>query len=135
MAFITWDSRFSVGIPVIDQQHMKLVDYINELHDAMKIGKAKDVLSEIIRNLVNYTNTHFTTEEKYMNTNGYPGFQDHKKEHAEFVNKVTEFQKNFNNGSSSVSIDIMNFLRNWILNHILVEDKKYVPFFQEKGIK
>lgn len=135
MAFITWDSRFSVGIPVIDQQHMKLVDYINELHDAMKIGKAKDVLSEIIRNLVNYTNTHFTTEEKYMSTNGYPGFQDHKKEHAEFVNKVTEFQKNFNNGSSSVSIDIMNFLRNWILNHILVEDKKYVPFFQEKGIK
>lgn len=135
MAFITWNSKLSVGINDIDNQHMKLVEYINELHDAMKVGKAKDVISGILGNLVKYTINHFTLEEKIMTQTQYPGYLPHKQEHINFVNKVSEFQKSFEAGSSFVSIDVLNFLRDWITHHILVVDQKYSPFMHEKGIK
>ncbi|MGE5351229.1 MAG: bacteriohemerythrin, partial [Acidobacteriota bacterium] len=127
MAFITWNSKLSVGISEIDNQHMKLVGYINDLHDAMKIGKAKDKMAEILQNLVNYTIHHFTLEEKYMSQASYPGLLSHRKEHADFIKKVSDFQKTFNNGSAFVSIDVLNFLREWITHHILETDQKYSP--------
>lgn len=134
MPFISWNNRYSVGIKAIDDQHAKLVEYINELHDAMKAGKAKDAMGSIIRNLINYTSTHFTLEEKFMMEKRYPDYLAHKKEHDAFVKKVLEFQKSFEMGSTSVSIDIINFLRDWLLNHISVTDKKYGPFLNNAGI-
>lgn len=101
----------------------------------MKTGKAKDVIGGIITNLINYTNSHFTLEEKHMSEQKFPGYLEHRKEHQEFVKKVLEFQKNFNSGSTSISIDILNFLRDWLLNHIAISDKKYAPFLNEKGVK
>ncbi|MGE5431863.1 MAG: bacteriohemerythrin [Syntrophomonadaceae bacterium] len=135
MAFITWNSKLSVGINEIDNQHLKLVAYINELHDAMKVGKAKDMMGEILQNLVKYTLYHFSLEEKLMSQAAYPGLLAHKKEHADFVKKVSDFQKSYNEGSSFISIDILNFLREWIMHHILETDQKYSPFLKEKGVK
>lgn len=135
MAFITWNSKLSVGINEIDNQHMKLVGYINELHDAMKVGKAKDKMGEILQNLVNYTVHHFSLEENLMTKASYPGFLAHKKEHTDFIKKVSDFQKSFNDGSAFVSIDVLNFLREWITHHILETDQKYSPFLKDKGIK
>lgn len=135
MAFISWNSRYSVGINSIDVQHNKLIEYINDLHEAMKTGKAKEVMGGIIQNLIKYTTSHFSLEEKHMSEQKYPGYLEHKKEHQEFTNKVLEFQKSFNNGSTSVSIDILNFLRDWLLHHIAISDQKYAPYLNEKGIK
>lgn len=135
MAFITWNSKLSVGISEIDNQHMKLVGYINDLHDAMKVGKAKDVMAGILDNLVKYTLNHFSLEEKLMTQASYPGFLAHKKEHTDFVKKVSDFQSSFTNGSAFVSIDVLNFLREWITHHIQDTDQKYSPFLKEKGIK
>lgn len=135
MAFITWNSKLSVGITEIDNQHMKLVGYINELHDAMKVGKAKDVMAEILQNLVKYTLYHFSLEEKYMTQTVYPGLLAHKKEHSDFVKKVSDFQKSYNDGSAFISIDLLNFLREWITHHILDTDQKYSPYLKDKGIK
>ncbi|MCU7495335.1 MAG: hemerythrin family protein [Ignavibacteria bacterium] len=134
MAFITWNSRFSVGIDDIDKQHMKLIGYINELHDAMKIGKAKDIMAPILKNLVDYTIYHFSLEEKYLAQNFYPGYLSHKKEHTDFVDHVSGFQKSFNEGSAFISIDVLNYLREWITHHILETDQKYSPFLKGKGI-
>lgn len=134
MAFLTWDNNYSVEINNIDIQHKKLVDLINQLHEAMKTGKAKEVLAKIIRELIDYTVYHFTLEENLMTQYKYPGLDEHLKEHAAFVNKVKTFQKDFEDGRSSVSIDILNFLRDWILKHIKGIDKKYTLFFKEKGL-
>lgn len=135
MSFITWNSKLSVGINEIDNQHMKLVGYINDLHDAMKIGKAKDIMAEILQNLVKYTVYHFSLEEKYMEHAVYPGLISHKKEHADFVKKISDFQKSYGEGSSFISIDLLNFLREWIMHHILETDQKYTPFLKDKGVK
>ncbi|MGE5412493.1 MAG: bacteriohemerythrin [Clostridiales bacterium] len=135
MPFIQWNARYSVGIKEVDTQHNKLLGYINDLHDAMKTGQAKDVMGTIIQNLIKYTTTHFSLEEKLLSENNYPAYLAHKKEHDDFVRKVLEFQKSFQTGSTSLSIDMLNFLRDWLLNHIAVSDRKYSSYLNEKGIK
>jgi hemerythrin len=135
MALIQWNDTFSVKVAEIDQQHQKLVSMINELNDAMKQGKGKDALSKIINGLVSYTVTHFNTEEKYFARFGYPETDSHKKEHAAFVKKVSEFKDGFEKGKISLSIEVMNFLSDWLKNHINGTDKKYSQFFNEKGLK
>jgi hemerythrin len=135
MAFIEWNDSLSVGVNEIDLQHQKLIGIINELHDAMRLGKGNDVLGKIIKGLVSYAGTHFLTEEKYFDQFGYPEAGSHKGEHSAFAQKVAEFKDGFDAGKVALSINVMNFLSNWLRNHIKVVDKKYGPFFIEKGLK
>lgn len=135
MAFINWTNDYNTGFSKIDSQHMKLVGLINELQEAMKAGKAKDILARILKELTDYTVTHFSAEEKFMSQNKYISFLTHKKSHDDFVNKIKDYQSKVENGQSLISIDMLNFLKDWLLKHILVSDKQYVPFFTEKGFK
>jgi hemerythrin len=134
MAFLPWDEKYSINVK-IDSQHKKLIDLINGLHDAMKVGKSKDVMSKILQGLIDYTDYHFSTEEKFMTKYSYPEYPQHKSEHERFVEKVLDFQKRFNAGSLTLSMEVLGFLKDWLSNHILVTDKKYGPFFNEKGFK
>lgn len=135
MALISWDDDFSVGVRELDEQHKKLISLINDLHNAMKIGKGKEVLSPLLKSLVEYTQTHFSTEEKYFTRFGYPEQGRHQAEHQKFVGKVGAFQKDFDKGGALLSMDVMNFLKEWLAGHILGSDKRYGPFFNEKGLK
>lgn len=135
MALMEWDNSFSVNVAVIDNQHQKLFYMINELHDAMKQGKGKDIIGIIINKLFAYAGSHFTTEEKYFDQFKYPEAAVHKIDHIEFVKKISEFKSGFDNGKITLSIEVMNFLRDWLKNHIKVVDKKYGSFFNEKGLK
>jgi hemerythrin len=134
MPLLTWDEKYSLGIIEIDNQHKKLVDIMNELHDAMKARRTKEVVESIIIMLADYTKTHFQTEEKYFSKFAYTETVDHKQEHVDFVKHVIGFKDDFVSGKLSVTMDIMNFLRDWLLKHILVTDKKYVPLFKENGM-
>ena len=85
--------------------------------------------------LISYTATHFKTEEKYFDQFGYPETDSHKKEHAAFVKKVTDFKDGFEKGKLGLSVEILNFLSDWLKNHIKKTDMKYSQFFNEKGLK
>jgi hemerythrin len=135
MALIEWNSNLSVNVSEIDSQHQKLVALINQLNEAMSQGKGKDVAGKILSELVNYTSTHFATEEKYFDQFKYPETFSHKKAHAELVKKVLEFQEGFNKGSLALSLELMRFLKDWLTVHIQNTDKKYSLFFNEKGLK
>ena len=135
MALIKWDDSFSVKVAEIDRQHQKLISMINELNDAMKQGKGKDILGKIVNGLISYTATHFKTEENYFERFGYPDADQHKKEHIAFVQKVSDFKNGFEKGKLSLSIEVMNFLSDWLQNHIKGTDKKYSQFFNGKGLK
>ena len=135
MPLIEWNENLSVNISEFDQQHKKLIGMINELHDAMRKRKAKDVLGKIVDGLIDYTETHFSNEEKYLEQFNYPRIVTQKKEHSYFVKKITEFKKGFDEGCPMLSIDIMNFLKDWLVNHIQGTDKKYSAFLNEKGMK
>jgi len=135
MALIDWNSNFSVNVEEIDQQHKKLIAIINELNEAMKQGKGKEVLGKIVDHMTSYTVTHFKTEEDYFARFSYPDAGNHKKEHASFVTKASELRKDFGNGKITLSIDVMEFLSKWLKDHIMGTDKKYAKFFNEKGLK
>jgi methyl-accepting chemotaxis protein/hemerythrin len=134
-AMLTWDDSLSVNIDAIDDQHKVLVDMINGLHEAMRTGKGVKVLAKLVDGLKNYTVDHFATEERLMMQHKYPGYLAHKKEHERFVAKVLEFENAFTHGKASLTMDVMRFLKDWLVGHIKGVDKKYGPFFNERGVR
>ena len=133
MGIITWGNELSIGIDGIDRQHKKLVDLINAIHDAMKQGKAKDIMAKVLKELTDYTVQHFSAEEQFMVKHQYPGYEAHREEHQKLIRKVLAITKDFEAGKLSISMEIMSFLKDWLKDHICVTDKKYAPFFKEKG--
>ncbi len=116
-------------------KHQKLVDMINQLHELMKVGQGKDVMGPVLDDLIKYAAMHFSTEEKCFDRFGYEGTAAHKAEHKKFVDKVLEFQKDFKKGNTTITLDVMNFLKDWLINHIKGTDKKYTKCFNEHGLK
>lgn len=134
MSLINWDDSFSVKVAEIDSQHQNLVKLINELNDAMKEGKGKDILGGIINQLITYTATHFKTEENYFARFKYEDSSHHIEEHQNFVTKVTEFKEGFENGKMALSLQVMTFLKEWLTKHIKGSDQKYSKCFNENGL-
>ena len=135
MALIQRSENLSVHVAEMDGQHRRLIGMINDLSDAMRQGKGKEVLQKTIDALIEYTQTHFVNEEKYFDKFRYPEANSQKKEHTAFVKKVSQFRDGFGKGQIGLSVEIMNFLSDWLKNHIQVSDKKYGPFLNEKGLK
>ncbi len=135
MALIIWDDiKYGVGLNSIDEQHKKLVDLINKLHDGMLKGASKLILKEIIDEMIKYTKYHFGYEEENMKKFGFPDFDEHKKVHDAFTDKVITFQEKYLVGEILLSIEIINFLRDWLLTHIAGTDRKYIELFKRNGI-
>ena len=129
-----WDSSLSVGIDVIDNQHRRIVEYINEL-DAAIAQKDRDSISLVLSELVDYTMTHFAFEESIMIDGGYPFADAHKKVHEAFASQVRQFQARFSQGQD-ISKRLRAELQIWLFNHIKRDDKDYAPYVkkvQKKG--
>jgi len=135
MALIQWTDALSVKIKEIDTQHQRLVKMVNDLDDAMRAGQGKEILKKIVDGLIHYTTSHFSTEEKYFDQFGYPESPAHKSEHRKFLQEVSRFQKEFQEGKLGLSIQVMNFLGHWLKKHILGTDQKYSPFLLQNGLK
>ena len=134
MALINWNETYSVKVKEIDVQHKKLVDIINELHEKMKEGKGKEVVEKLLAELLDYTVFHFSFEEKLLNINNYPDHKTHAKLHADLMEQVQVFRNKVKSGNSLLSLELMNFLKKWLVEHILDSDKKYSAFLNAKGI-
>ena len=135
MPYIEWKDEYNVRIPQIDAQHNRLVGLLNELYEAMKAGKGKEVLETILSDLANYVRVHFTTEEQLLNANGYPDYQAHCQEHARFVQQVREFQNQVSQNRMTISVQVSVFLKDWLINHILKTDQQYSDFLIGRGVR
>lgn len=131
MSYIDWSATYSVGIDSIDQQHKKMIDIINELYDAMKQGKGQQMLNRTFAELAAYTQSHFKYEEDGFEKYGYLRSMSHKKEHTELLKQVFLYAEQYQNGKIMISMEVMDFLKSWLLNHILGVDKGYTEFFKE----
>lgn len=127
MAFIDWKPSYLVHVDEIDRQHQRLVQLINSLHDAMKIGAPKQALERIVSDLVTYTRFHFGNEERLMRLHGYPDIADHIQEHSQLTATVARFEEDLRAGKVAISISLMQFLKSWLTGHILGSDMKYAP--------
>lgn len=134
MALMEWNPALSINVKQFDDQHKKLVNMVNDLHDAMKIGKGNEVLGKILDGLISYTASHFADEERLMGTHAYTGIAAHKVEHEKLVKQVLELQQKFKSGQPILTNTVMMFLKDWLVKHIQGDDKKYGNFFNSKGI-
>lgn len=123
MALFNWDDKLKTNHPVIDTDHKKLVDLVNQLADAMQTGKGKEASGKVLNELIKYTTSHFATEERLMATHNYVNTRDHKAEHAKLVKEVLEFKAKYEAGSITLNSSLLNFLKNWLINHIMNSDK------------
>ena len=128
MPFFKWSDSYSVGTPGIDAQHKKLFALINDLHEAMSQGKGKDILGKILDGLMDYTKVHFSDEEKMLAKVNYPELAIQRTQHTAFVKKLSELQTDYKNGKAAMTLPVLEFLNDWLLNHILKVDKKYESY-------
>ena len=135
MELLQWNEKYSVGIQSIDAQHQKWIRILNTLHAALREGRSRDVIAALLDEMVRYTQTHLNSEEKLMQQTNYPQYAEHKKIHDDLTKKVVEFQNDFQNGKSSLGIEMMNYLKTWLNDHIMGTDKLYGPHLKQKGVK
>lgn len=133
MDLIRWSSRLSVGVREFDNQHKNMIEMINTLHAAMKTGKGASITGDIIDGLIAYTGSHFASEELLMLQHNFPGFEKHKAEHAALVQQVLQMQSKYKEGKA-LPQTLMMFIKEWLMTHILAEDKEYGPYLNSKGI-
>ncbi len=131
MPLMEWRKDFEVGIESMDDQHRRLVDLINELHDAMKVGRGDEKVGTVLDALIQYTKTHFTAEEALMEAHGYPDLGAHHEKHQELINQVLLLRQGHRNHRLGVGISTSVFLRDWLSRHIQGTDRKYAQHIQQ----
>lgn len=135
MAFMEWSDALVLGIAEIDNQHHWLVDATNALHDEINNGHAdREKMARLLEGLVDYTLIHFVTEELLFQAHAYPEEEAHHLEHQAFVSMVRQWQLRYAEGEELGS-EILAFLKRWLVQHILISDKAYVPHLKACGVK
>ncbi|HYD95939.1 MAG TPA: bacteriohemerythrin [Noviherbaspirillum sp.] len=124
MTYLTWSDSLAVGNNFIDNDHKKLIEMVNRLHALMHEGKGKEVLDKVLHNLVTYTQDHFRREEDLMRSLGFADYQRHKDEHDKLLKQVLDLQQKFDSGAATLSIQVLHFLRDWLIHHIGESDQK-----------
>jgi methyl-accepting chemotaxis protein len=135
MTLMDWNDSLTVNIEEIDNQHKCLIGLINRVYKGMMMDEGKEVLSKALEDLVDYTKTHFGYEERMFKQHGYPDMQSHVAKHEKLVGQVMDFYNKFQSGEVEVDNELLKFLKNWLVNHIMGTDKEYCSFFSSKGIE
>ncbi|MCL2276641.1 MAG: bacteriohemerythrin [Treponema sp.] len=129
--FVSWSNKFECGIKLIDDQHKGLVDLVNEMfkHVTGNAVQERNYFNIVIQEAVSYVKVHFATEEKMMIATKFSGYQEHKKEHESFILAVIENIKDYESGKRHTLSSFTRFLKDWILSHVAMMDKKYFDYF------
>jgi hemerythrin-like metal-binding protein len=134
MDAIAWEEGFSVGVAKLDEEHKRLIGVINLLLEAIASGKEAQALGPVFRELFEYTRHHFEHEEALLDLYGFPWAAEHKAEHLRLIRELEEIKSNALTSSSLLSLEMLDFLRDWLGIHILERDKGYASFLASKGL-
>lgn len=134
MAVIEWKKCYEVGIATFDDEHHALVGVINDLYTALREKRGDDALNELLAVLVEYTKKHFEHEEHHMDKYKYPEIVEHKQAHILLKNRIIDFQQQVSSGETGLSPELMSFLREWLLEHIVETDKKFGSFLLQHSV-
>ena len=130
-----WTDAYRVNIAVLDRQHQKLFDVVNELDEALKTGEGDSVLDAILQNLLDYALTHFVSEESLMQRYSYPNLASHRVQHEMFRKKMVAFMEDHRTGKPGVPVALLLFMQDWLKQHLLLTDKLYSAYLNARGVR
>jgi len=134
MSFANWTDSYSVHVQRLDSEHRQLFSVVNQLYEAMKAGHGKDALRTVLNELVRYTEQHFRDEEALMRQAGYANLTGHVTQHRQFVTRVKGFCKEYESGAAAISVEVLEFLKGWLAEHIMGADQQYSSALNAHGI-
>jgi len=134
MEKIIWNENLSVGVAEIDRQHKQLVGILNQLLDMQGVTVASETISDTLTRMTDYADYHFNSEEGLMQKYAYPEFETHRKEHVAFMRKTAELAMGTMAYRQTIPTEVLDYLKNWLVEHIMVSDMKYKQFFEQKGV-
>ncbi len=132
---ITWNDKYSVGISKIDDEHKQFINIINKAIATKEHNGNPEELREVLYGLIMYSIIHFATEETFMIEFNYPEYQYHKEKHIDFSKKTISYCDRVDDGDSQITNEILEYLKQWLVNHIQVTDRKYIDCLKRNGLK
>ncbi len=133
MTFMSWRSQYAVGVHLIDTEHHKLFDIINEFHEACARGEGRKEIQHLLNRLVAYAEEHFQHEEALMSEHGFPDLDRHRTLHANLVTSVFEINETFSADPARAGAETLQFVHRWLQDHILHEDMEIADFLLRKA--
>ena len=134
MDSFVWKKEFEIGITTIDEQHKELFGAANRFLEAFAKGNTTDT-EKLLLELKRYILNHFNYEEKYMKLYGYKEFHEHQTQHYQFTKDILDIEIKFRNNEKGITLEILHFIKKWIIDHISLSDRKYVDLFKKRGQK
>ncbi len=134
MSIFVWSDSFLIGIQEVDEHHKHLVDLLNLSYDCFIQNNSDQKQELLVQDLVRYANYHFEAEELLMEEGNYPFLEEHRQEHGRFAGRAVELQSLLHDGCQALDLEIMQFLKDWLADHILNSDKKMGFYLLSRGM-
>lgn len=138
MPILKWDEKYETGVAQFDQEHQQLIQRLNDLYDDIfeceTIEQEQKLTADILKDLLEYVEEHFSGEEELMRLHQYPELEAHQRAHRQFSVEVEKLLQKHQGGELALSFPVFTFLKDWISNHVLVVDKRYSAFFNDKKL-
>jgi hemerythrin len=130
MAELIWSTAISVNVKLIDDQHKKLFEILNRALLMKERGADREEMIDVLRELADYSDYHFRTEDNYMLDNNYPLFQNHRREHGQYLRKLGALLQAYEKAEAGLPDEISAFLEQWLLKHVSESDQRYARYFR-----
>jgi len=129
MSFFEWSEAMSVGVPALDSDHKALIDLINSLHEDLQFDEPRSRLDSVFEQLSMYVDYHFAREESVMEACGFPATDAHQDGHRQLAQDMRYFRdRHIRGGESQIGQELLNFLKDWLNRHILMQDMRYKKY-------
>lgn len=135
MKKIVWTPEYSVGVERLDRQHQKIISVINKLIAKPRLFMTSGTIADVLTELNSYVSEHFLLEEQLLEEHGYPRLVEHSRRHTEYGDRIADFCLKTVEKNRNVPEELLGYLGEWWIGHILHEDMKYKRFFEEKGVR
>lgn len=124
---VSWNESFLVNVDELDHQHQGLFSAMNRFYQAIREDSPDQVKKQRLSELLSLAQQHFADEERYMQRMRYPNFEQHKQVHIKLLTDLDALVKRVGGSEQDLNMEIIMFLKKWLIDHIFRVDKLYAP--------
>jgi len=132
MTLMHWDKNYILGVSMIDRDHEHLFTLVNDFHNVFFERHERKDIARVLNALIQYSEAHFRREEELMASEEYPGLPAHQELHIKLIEAVFQLQDQFENQRIALDNNVVKFLRDWLGDHIVHDDRKFADFLAGK---